>query len=189
MKGKIKIDLNDLSARSNHDEISSQVSSFLKEDGCKVLKERYYPAMELRKHGLYLNECCGEIDIIAMDEKVLMVIEVKSNGGVDNYNVLSHAAKQLQSSSRWIAENKEVVEKYVLNGEKFEYIESVICYESSGHLVFHEIDPENCYWKDSKNEQGWSDRRQYRKCVLGKYRKISERAAKKIMKEMRNHSF
>ena len=177
MKGKTKKG-SKAYARSNHDEILERACRLLKRSGVDVLKKKYDPETEMRKNKIRLKGYCGEIDILALDEPVLMVVEVKSNGGATH-----HAAQQLRPRADWAIDNKETVEKYVLGGRSFEKVESIVCYEDIDPdnlysppywLVLQHIDPKSSYWNNGGNGHVRCDRRMAREEKKKQYDKWKE---------------
>ena len=177
MKGKIKIDLNKVSFNFNHDEILNIVSQLMKKsEDYKVIKKKYDPPRELKN--LKLEWYCGEIDILALDKYgTAEIIEVKSNGFP-----LFEARNQLMKRNEWIIDNKDIVEKYIF-GCSFKRVDNIVCYQTSGYIIFHDIDVYDKYWDNKNNEYLIPDEVQYKRMKLGSYT-IPKESVRKVLRRI-----
>ena len=180
MRGEIKINLNNVSFKRKHDDILDTAIELMKSSKeYSIIKKKYDPAIELKD--LKLEWYCGDFDILALNKGgTIEVIEVKSNG-----IPLFEARDQLIKRNRWILENKDIVEKYVLYNS-FEKIDNIVCYQNSSYIIFHDIDVYDKYWSKKSNEHTIPDKVQYKRMILGNYT-LSKKHVKRILRDINNN--
>lgn len=175
-----RVELGKIKNKLSHDEVLEIVYKDMKNSGDYFfLAKKLEPVREWPHLKNRINDFCGEIDILGLTTYgTLEIIEVKTNG------FLMGAAHQLFDRKNWFAKYKPLIEEYVFH-RPFEKIDTIICYQDCGYLIFQDIDVNDKYWRRKDNEYKIPDRDQYKRMVLGGY--TVPKKAKKILKKRLNH--